>query len=73
MKEQTLVKLRVPGQNSDRLALSEGDLDNGTLSGGGRNFNIVRGIPRLLAEEYDRYTSQSFSSEWKEISSQDDV
>ncbi len=73
MNKQTLEKLRVPGQNNDRLALLEGDLQEGKLSGGGKQFNIVRGIPRLLADEYDRYTSQSFSSEWKELGGGDDV
>jgi len=73
MKEQTLVKLRVPGQSGDRLVLCEGDLQNGKLSGAGRNFNIVRGIPRLLADQHDRYTSNSFSREWKELNAGDDV
>ena len=73
MKESTLQKLRVPGNINIQLTLESGDLTSGKLQGDGKTFSIVDGIPRLLAERYDEYTSRSFSAEWNELKVTDDV
>jgi 2-polyprenyl-3-methyl-5-hydroxy-6-metoxy-1,4-benzoquinol methylase len=72
MKQSTLEKLRSPGQG-EKLELVSGDFNNGELKANGRKFPIIDGIPRLLHENFDRYTSQSFSTEWKELKTDDDV
>lgn len=72
MKQSTLEKLRAPGAG-EKLELVSGDLNNGELKSTTRKFPIIDGIPRLLHEDFDRYTSQSFSAEWKELKNEDDV
>ncbi|MDP2939754.1 MAG: class I SAM-dependent methyltransferase [Candidatus Omnitrophota bacterium] len=73
MKQSTLEKLRFPGQKDIKLFLESGDLNEGQLRAQDKIFPIVRGIPRLFNDQYDRYASRSFSAEWEELQSSDDV